>query len=104
MISCESLIMSMPRLAIHRPVTMFMISCIVILLGLISLTRLPVDPLPGVSQPTINVNVSDPGDGTLEREELGTRPLEGALSATSGVEQITSQSSEGRSQVRLNFA
>ena len=96
--------MSIPRLAIHRPVMMFMISCIVILLGLISLTRLPVDLLPDISQPTINVNVDYPGVGPLEMEELVTRPLEGALSATSGVEQITSQSSEGRSQVRLNFA
>jgi HAE1 family hydrophobic/amphiphilic exporter-1 len=83
---------------------MFMISCIVILLGLISLTRLPVDLLPDVSQPTVTVNVGYPGVGPLEMEELVTRPLEGALSATSGVEQITSQSSEGRSQVRLNFA
>ena len=49
--------MSIPRLAIHRPVTMFMICSIVVLLGLISLTRLPVDLLPDVSQPTINVNV-----------------------------------------------
>ena len=70
--------MSIPRLAIHRPVTMFMISCIVILLGVISLTRLPVDLLPDISQPTINVNVTYLGVGPLEMEELVTRPLEGA--------------------------
>ena len=96
--------MSIPRMAIERPVTMFMISSIIILLGLISLTRLPVDLLPDISQPTVTVNVAYAGVGPLEMEELVTRPLEGALSATSGVEQITSQSSEGRSQVRLNFA
>ena len=38
--------MSIPRLAIHRPVTMFMISFVIIVLGAISLTRLPVDLLP----------------------------------------------------------
>ena len=38
--------MSIPRLAIHRPVTMFMISFVVMLLGGISLTRLPVDLMP----------------------------------------------------------
>ena len=58
--------MSMPRLAIHRPVTMFMICCIVILLGMISLTRLPVDLLPDVSQPTVTVGVNYPGVGPLE--------------------------------------
>src|SRR6266850_1893657 len=95
--------MSIPRFAIQRPVMMAMISAVVILLGGISLTRLPVDLLPDVSQPTVTVNVSYPGVGPLEMEELVTRPLEGALSAVSGLQQITSQSSEGRSQVRLNF-
>ena len=41
--------MSIPRIAIARPVTMFMISAIIILLGGISLTRLPVDLLPDVT-------------------------------------------------------
>ncbi len=39
--------MSIPAIAIKRPVTMFMISSVIILLGMISLTRLPVDLLPG---------------------------------------------------------
>jgi HAE1 family hydrophobic/amphiphilic exporter-1 len=38
--------MSVPRLAIHRPITMMMISGVIILLGVISLTRLPVDLCP----------------------------------------------------------
>jgi hydrophobic/amphiphilic exporter-1 (mainly G- bacteria), HAE1 family len=41
--------MSIPRIAIHRPVTMFMISGVIVLLGAISLTRLPVDLMPDVS-------------------------------------------------------
>ena len=38
--------MSIPRLAIQRPVTMFMISAVITLLGVISLSRLPVDLMP----------------------------------------------------------
>ncbi len=95
--------MSIPRFAIHRPVTMTMISCIVILLGGISLTRLPVDLLPDISPPTISVRVNYPGVGPAEIEELVTRPLEQALSATSGLEQMNSTSSEGSSNIRLNF-
>ena len=68
--------MSIPRLAIERPVMMFMISAIIILLGGISLTRLPVDLLPDISQPTITVRVNYTGVGPLEMEELMTRPLE----------------------------
>ncbi len=44
--------MSIPRLAIQRPVTMFMISMVIILLGGISLTRLPVDLMPDTQVPT----------------------------------------------------
>src|SRR5574341_25172 len=42
--------MSIPRLAIQRPVTMFMISAVITLLGFISLTRLPVDLMPEFEQ------------------------------------------------------
>ena len=95
--------MSIPRFAIQRPVMMSMISAIIILLGGISLTRLPVDLLPDISLPTINVRVNYAGVGPLEMEELVTRPLEQQLSAVSGLQQMNSTSSEGNSQIRLNF-
>ena len=88
----QELGMSIPRFAIQRPVMMTMISAIVILLGGISLTRLPVDLLPDISQPTINVRVNYTGVGPLEMEELVTRPLEQQLSAVSGLEQMNSTS------------
>jgi hydrophobic/amphiphilic exporter-1 (mainly G- bacteria), HAE1 family len=95
--------MSIPRLAIQRPVTMFMISAVITLLGLISLTRLPVDLMPEFEQPTLNVRTSYPGVGPLEMEELITRPLEQAVTAVPGIVRVTSSSSEGNSQVQLNF-
>src|SRR6185436_5910390 len=96
--------MSIPRFAIERPVMMTMLSSIVILLGGISLTRLPVDLLPDIAQPTVNVSVNYAGVGPLEMEELVTRPLEQQLSAVAGLEQLSSTSSEGSSQVRMQFA
>jgi HAE1 family hydrophobic/amphiphilic exporter-1 len=96
--------MSIPRLAIHRPITMFMISAVVTLLGLISLTRLPVDLMPDVSFPSITVRVGYQGVGPLEMEELVTRPIEQAVSAVAGLERLESTSSEGNSRVTLNFA
>ena len=85
--------MSIPRLAIQRPVTMFMISAVITLLGLISLTRLPVDLMPEFEQPTLNVRTSYPGVGPLEIEELITRPLEQAVSAVPGIVRVQSSSS-----------
>jgi hydrophobic/amphiphilic exporter-1 (mainly G- bacteria), HAE1 family len=95
--------MSIPRLAIHRPVTMFMISFVIVLLGAISLSRLPVDLLPDTQFPSITVRVSYPGVGPLEMEELVTRPIEQAVSAVAGLERVESTSSEGNANVRLNF-
>jgi HAE1 family hydrophobic/amphiphilic exporter-1 len=95
--------MSIPRFAIQRPVMMTMISIIIILLGGISLTRLPVDLLPDISQPTISVRVNYTGVGPLEMESLVTRPLEQQLSAVAGLQQMNSTSQEGNSQIQLNF-
>ena len=96
--------MSIPRLAIHRPVTMFMISAVIVLLGIISLTRLPVDLLPDITAPTITIRVNYVGVGPQEMEQLVTRPLEQALSAVSGLEQVNSSSQEGSSTIRMNLA
>jgi len=95
--------MSIPRFAIERPVMMTMISSIVILLGAISLSRLPVDLLPDISQPTVSVRVSYQGVGPLEMEELVVRPLEQQLSAVSGLEQMNSSANEGNASIQLNF-
>jgi HAE1 family hydrophobic/amphiphilic exporter-1 len=95
--------MSIPRLAIQRPVTMFMISAVITLLGFLSLTRLPVDLMPEFEQPTLNIRTSYPGVGPLEMEELITRPIEQAVGAVPGLIRVESSSSEGNSQVRLNF-
>jgi len=95
--------MSIPRLAIHRPVTMFMISAVITLLGAISLSRLPVDLMPEFEQPTLNVRTSYAGVGPLEIEELITRPMEQGVSAVPGITRVESSSSEGNSQIRLNF-
>src|ERR1044072_7065330 len=95
--------MSIPRLAIHRPVTMFMLSAVVVLLGLLSLSKLTVDLMPEFEQPTLTVRVSYPGVGPLEMEELITRPIEQAVSAVPGLVRVNSSSSEGNSQVQLNF-
>ena len=82
--------MSIPRIAIARPVTMFMISAIIILLGGISLTRLPVDLLPDVQYPTVSIRIGYPGVGPQEIEQLLTRPIEQAVGAVAGLEQINS--------------
>src|SRR6185436_17656062 len=95
--------MSIPRFAIQRPVMMAMLSAIVILLGGLSLSRLPVDLLPDISQPTVNVRVTYTGVGPLEMEELILPPLEQQLSAVAGLDQMNSVASEGNATIGMNF-
>jgi HAE1 family hydrophobic/amphiphilic exporter-1 len=95
--------MSIPRFAIQRPVMMAMISSIVILIGGISLSRLPVDLLPDISQPTVNVRVNYTGVGPLEMEDLIIRPLEQQLSAVSGLDTMYSSANEGNANIQMNF-
>jgi HAE1 family hydrophobic/amphiphilic exporter-1 len=82
---------------------MFMISSVIVLLGGISLTRLPVDLLPDVTYPTVTVRVGYPGVGPQEIEQILTRPIEQAVSAVAGLEQVNSTSQEGSSIIRLSF-
>ena len=77
--------MSIPRTAIERPITMFMLCGVIMLLGAISLAKLPVDLMPDVTFPSITIRVGYPGVGPLEIEELITRPLEQAVSAVAGL-------------------
>jgi HAE1 family hydrophobic/amphiphilic exporter-1 len=59
--------------------------------------------MPETEYPTITVRTNYPGVGPAEMETIVTRPIERALASTPGVERITSESSEGSSQVRVMF-
>jgi len=82
---------------------MFMLSGVIVLLGAISLSKLPVDLMPEFTQPTITVNTTYANVGPLEIEELITRPIEQSVSAVAGITRVDSSSREGQSNVRLNF-
>ena len=96
--------MSLSHSAIHRPVFTTMVVLIVIILGVIALMRLPIDFMPDVTLPTLSVGSSYENASPEEMEELVTRPIEEALSAVPGVEEISSVSSEGNGSVRVTFA
>ncbi len=96
--------MKLSEFSIRRPIFTVMLTLVVIIIGLVSLTRLPVDLMPEVVYPTLNVNTSYTNTGPEEIEELITRPVEEALSAVPGVEEVFSSSSEGSSSVRVMFS
>ncbi len=96
--------MRISRFAVHRPIFTIMAVLIVLLLGTISLLRLPIDLMPDISYPTLSISCSYENAGPEEIEELITRPIEQAVSAVPGVEEVTSVSAEGQGTVRVTFA
>lgn len=95
--------MSLATWSVRRPVTTVMFFLIVILLGGIAFSRLPVDLMPELVYPTLTVRTDYPNVGPQEVEDLISRPVEEAVAAIAGVEEITSTSSEGQSSVRVSF-
>ncbi len=96
--------MNLSRFSVKRPVFTSMVMLILILLGFISLRRLPIDLMPDITFPTLNIYTYYENASPEEVEELITRPIEEAMSAVPGVEEVTAFSIEGRSTVRVSFS
>ncbi len=95
--------MSIARGPVNRPILTTVIFLVVIILGMVSFRRLSIDLMPEITYPTISVITTYENVGPEEIEESVSRPIEEALAAVQGVEEITSTSTEGRSQVRVSF-
>ena len=96
--------MNISRGPVNRPVLTTIMFLVVIALGLVSFSRLSIDLMPEITFPTISVITDYANVGPQEIEESVSRPIEEALAAVQGVEEITSTSTEGRSRVRVAFA
>jgi len=96
--------LGLPKLAVKRPVTILMVTLAVLLLGFISLTRLPIDLLPNLELPVMAVSVNYQGVGPQEIESLISIPLEESIGTVNGIESITTRSSEGNSILIAQFS
>jgi HAE1 family hydrophobic/amphiphilic exporter-1 len=96
--------MKIPAFAVRHPILTSMVAMIVVILGFIAARRLPLDLMPDISYPVLSISTSYPNSSPTIVEQLITRPVEEAMSAVPGVEEVTSTSSEGNSRVQLSFA
>src|SRR5262245_9634298 len=94
---------NLPAFSVRRPITVYMFTSVLVLLGAISFMRLPVDLMPEIQNPTITVRTAYPGVAPEEVENLVTRPLEASLSSAPGIYRISSTSNEGSSNIRVSF-
>ena len=96
--------MKLPKLSVNRPIGTAMAFVAILLLGLVSLVRLPLDIMPEMELPTLTVMTVYPGASAEEVEEQVTKPLEELLAGTESLKEITSTSKENVSFIALQFS
>ena len=96
--------MNLARASVRRPVFTSMMTLMVVVLGSVALTRLQIDLLPSIELPTITVRTEYEGADPVVMERLVTQIVEEIVGTVPGVVEMTSQSYEGNSRVRVSFA
>src|SRR5947208_3313273 len=95
--------MQLPEICIKRPVLATVLSLIILLVGIISYTRLSVREYPRIDEPVVSVTTTYRGASAEVVESQITKPLEDSLAGMVGVDIMTSQSRSERSQINVRF-
>jgi multidrug efflux pump len=93
----------LPEICIKRPVFATVLSLIILLVGLISYTRLSVREYPRIDEPVVSVSTTYRGASAEVVESQVTKPLEDSLAGIEGVELMTSQSRSETSRINVRF-
>ncbi|HPB84991.1 MAG TPA: efflux RND transporter permease subunit, partial [Paludibacteraceae bacterium] len=95
--------MSIYKSAINKPVTTILIFVAVIIIGLFSFLKLPIDQFPEMEPPYITVMTTYPGASASEVETNVTKLLENSLNSVDGLKELTSTSKDNMSMVMLEM-
>ena len=95
--------MSIYGSAVRRPIMTTLCFVAVVIMGLFSLSKLPIDLYPDIETNTIMVMTSYPGASAQDIEQNVTRPLENVLNSVENLKHITSKSRENISVITLEF-
>ena len=95
--------MSLYGSAVKRPIMTTLVFVAIIILGLFSLAKLPIDLYPDIDTNTIMVITIYPGASAEDIEQNVTKPLENALNSVEHLKHITSKSRENTSVITLEF-
>ncbi len=89
--------------AVNNRTTIYVLTFIIILLGISSYINLPKENFPEISQPTIYVGTVHPGNSPADMEKLITRPLEKEINTIADVDNIKSTSVQDFSTIIIEF-
>jgi len=96
--------MSLTSVSVRRPVSTIAATLAVVLLGSISLSRLPVSLLPDVSLPVLTIRTTYTGAAATEVSRFVAEPVEQAIAATPGLVELRSVSRNGEAVTTARFA
>ena len=94
----------MIKFLIHRPVAVIMTFISILILGLISSGMLPVSLMPDIDIPEITVQVNRPGESVRQVEDGIVATMRYQLMQVPHLEELTSESRDGRAMIRLRFS
>ena len=95
--------MKISELSVKRPVFATVMSLLLVILGLMAASRLPIRELPNVESPVVSIDTTYLGASADVVETKITQVIEDRVSGLEGVTKITSQSLDGRSSIDLEF-
>ncbi len=95
--------MNLSEISIRRPVFAAVISLLLVVLGVMSFSRLTLRELPAIDPPIVSVEVNYPGASAAVVETRITQVLEDALAGIEGVETVESSSRNGSADVSMEF-
>lgn len=95
--------MTLPEFGVRRPIATLMLFFAVLILGIISWTRLAIDMMPEIESPSISVFTRWDGASAEDVEQQVTRVIESSLGSVTDLDEITSQTGEGYSRVTCKF-
>lgn len=96
--------MSIYKSAVNKPITTFMIFTAVIVMGLYSISRIPIDLYPEIDPPFLSVMTTYAGGNAADIETNITKRLEDALNTVDKVKEVTSSSTDNLSVVTIEFS
>lgn len=95
--------MHVSELSVKRPVTTVMLILIVVVLGIVSVTKIGIDLFPNIEIPVAIVSTSYANVAPAEVETLITKPIEEAVGTVENIDTIQSMTMEGNSIVVVQF-
>lgn len=95
--------MKIPEFSVRRKVTTAMLTMILVVLGMITFTRLGLDFFPDIEYPTVSVITVYKGASSEDIENTITKPLEEIISSVNRVKKVSSMTVEGASVIMIEF-